>query len=240
MEPGTYTVEIVSGLPAGAVETLGAGGVTVTLTSNETNNDIDFGAYTPTSIGDLVFIDENGNGTFNSASGDAALAGVTVTLTGGSLATPLTDVTDVNGVYGFDNLAPGDYTVTLGSGVPANHVSTTGGTTSSVTLVSGTPDFDVDFGLAEPITIGDLVWHDLDGDGAFDAGEPGLDGVDLELVDGGGNVIDTADDVRWRSVCVHQRGSLAARLHRPHRAVHGAARLHRNHDPEHRRHRDVG
>ena len=62
---------------------------------------------------------------------------MSVTLTGGSLATPLTDVTDVNGAYGFDNLQPGDYIVTLGSGVPADHVSTTGGNTSAVTVVSG-------------------------------------------------------------------------------------------------------
>jgi len=30
-------------------------------------------------------------------------------------------------------------------------------------------------------SIGDLVWHDLDGNGAIDGGEPGVDGVDIDL-----------------------------------------------------------
>jgi hypothetical protein len=32
-------------------------------------------------------------------------------------------------------------------------------------------------------TIGDRVWHDLDGDGVQDSGEPGLQGVSVELID---------------------------------------------------------
>ena len=40
-------------------------------------------------------------------------------------------------------------------------------------------------------TIGDLVWRDLDLDGVRDAGEPGIDGVLLELLDANGVVIAT-------------------------------------------------
>jgi uncharacterized repeat protein (TIGR01451 family) len=191
LAPGTYTVEIVSGLPTGAVQTLGDGAITVTLDSNESLDDVDFGAYMPISIGDLVFTDENGNATFGAAGGDAPISGVELTLSGAALATDLVDTTDVNGIYGFDSLAPGTYTLTLTGGVPADHVSTTGGNSVTFTLVSGTDDFDLDFGLVEPATIGDLVWHDTNGNGTFDSGEPGIGGVQVELVDGGGAVVAT-------------------------------------------------
>lgn len=189
LAPGDYTVEIVSGLPTGAVQTLGASGTTVTLVSDQHRDDVDFGAYVPVAIGDLVFIDENGNTTFHA--GENAVSGVEVTLSGAALATDLVDTTDGSGIYGFGSLPPGTYTVTLTGGVPADHVSTTGGNTRTVTLTSGTDRFDIDFGLAEPITIGDQVWHDIDGSGTFEAGEPGLGGVDVELVDGNGIVVAT-------------------------------------------------
>ncbi|MCB1058484.1 MAG: hypothetical protein KDD11_23520, partial [Acidobacteria bacterium] len=39
--------------------------------------------------------------------------------------------------------------------------------------------------------VGDQVWLDLDGDGIFDSGEPGIDGVLFELLDADGDVIAT-------------------------------------------------
>lgn len=39
--------------------------------------------------------------------------------------------------------------------------------------------------------IGDRVWADLDQDGLQDAGEPGIDGVTVELYDGSNNLLDT-------------------------------------------------
>lgn len=43
-------------------------------------------------------------------------------------------------------------------------------------------------------TIGDLVWEDTDGDGTRDDGEPGLDGVTVELLQGGSQVATTTTD----------------------------------------------
>lgn len=40
-------------------------------------------------------------------------------------------------------------------------------------------------------TIGDRIWHDLNGDGVQDPGEPGINGVEVRLLDEDGNVLDT-------------------------------------------------
>ncbi len=45
--------------------------------------------------------------------------------------------------------------------------------------------------IASTSSIGDFVWRDLDLDGIQDAGEPGIDGVLVDLLDAGGNVIAT-------------------------------------------------
>ncbi len=39
--------------------------------------------------------------------------------------------------------------------------------------------------------VGNRIWNDLDGDGVDDAGEPGLEGLTVELLDAGSSVIDT-------------------------------------------------
>jgi SdrD B-like domain/Secretion system C-terminal sorting domain len=44
---------------------------------------------------------------------------------------------------------------------------------------------------AAPIELGNRVWNDVDGDGIQDAGEAGLAGVEMELLDGIGTVIGT-------------------------------------------------
>lgn len=44
----------------------------------------------------------------------------------------------------------------------------------------------------EPLaSIGDFVWHDLNGNGIQDAGEPGIDGVTVNLYDGAGGFVAT-------------------------------------------------
>ena len=51
-----------------------------------------------------------------------------------------------------------------------------------------------------PTELGDRVWHDLDGDGIQDLGEPGLAGITVNLYDAADLVTPIAhDDDRWRS-----------------------------------------
>ncbi|MGH1505187.1 MAG: SdrD B-like domain-containing protein, partial [Acidimicrobiales bacterium] len=62
---------------------------------------------------------------------------------------------------------------------------------TAITLTAGTDIVDADFGYQPLGTIGDLVYSDADGSGAFNLGDSGLSGVTVELLDGTGTVIAT-------------------------------------------------
>ena len=66
-------------------------------------------------------------------------------------------------------------------------------TTRSISLTPGEDRTDVDFGAFTTGVLGDRLWHDLDGDGIEDPGEPGLVGVDVRLTGAGAPVIVTTD-----------------------------------------------
>ena len=88
----------------------------VTLTEGQNDETVDFGLVADGTIGDTIFWDVDNSGGFNPTEHDRPLAGVTVTLT---FKTPagvektLTTTTDADGKYKFENLAPGDYKVTV-------------------------------------------------------------------------------------------------------------------------------
>ena len=85
------------------------------------------------------------------------------------------------------------YTCTIGP-LPAQagqhfNRATTGGYYGN-TLVQDADDANYETITANS-SIGDTVWRDLDLDGIQDAGEPGIDGVLVELLDAGNNIIAT-------------------------------------------------
>ena len=103
-----------------------------------------------------VYSDANGNGDFDAA--DAGIIGVEITLTGtDAFGNPisLTTLTDANGFYSFDSLAPGDYVITQTQPPQFidgdDNIGTLGGTTSNdqfaVTIgVGESGSFENDFG----------------------------------------------------------------------------------------------
>jgi len=145
------------------------------------------------SIGNEVWHDANNNGTFDAGE---ALAGVTVQLTppagvdlGAGLGNAITTLTDANGLYLFDQLPAGDYTVeVVESSLPVylrgnNTVDPDGGnnSTSAVTLGADEDNLLQDFAYYQPLgSIGDKVWNDKNNGGTFDAGE-GLASITVTL-----------------------------------------------------------
>ncbi|HHB90104.1 MAG TPA: hypothetical protein ENK60_02215, partial [Anaerolineae bacterium] len=61
----------------------------------------------------------------------------------------------------------------------------------------GNPDEDgnmtVDFGFVQPVSLGSLVWSDLNGNGIQDDGEPGIENATVTLLDSGGNPANDID-----------------------------------------------
>jgi fimbrial isopeptide formation D2 family protein len=176
-----------------------------TLTSGQNDPTLDAGFYAPVAVGDFVWEDLDGNGFFDAL--EPGINGVDVDLLNSS-GTVVASTTTANnptggapGWYEFAGLAPGSYSVRFDlTTVPIGMVptiqdadgdvtddtdsdadSTTGATAPTAFLQSGQEDRTLDMGLVVPVAVGDLVWHDQDGDGVQDAGEPGIGGVDVEL-----------------------------------------------------------
>ena len=166
------------------------------------------------SLGDFVFDDLNANGVQDP--GEPGVAGVTVNLykdTNGDGFGDLfleTQITDAQGLYLFDNLAPNmDYQVefilpddfisfTLPNAIPPANDTTDSdadpatGRAPVVTLAPGEFNDTIDAGLLKPAAIGDFVFKDLNGNGIQDPGEPGVEGVKVTLTgtDVFGNPVD--------------------------------------------------
>ncbi|GFO66918.1 hypothetical protein GMLC_04970 [Geomonas limicola] len=145
-------------------------------------------------IGDFVWNDQNRDGIQDA--GEPGLDNVRLTLqdaTGNQLASTLSGP---NGAYLFSGLCAGSYTVSVdATTLPAGFVPSPayqGGDTTrdsnptgtQVTLPTGsTVERSIDFGYNSPCTgsLGDLVWHDQNRSGIQDPGEPGINGVTVNL-----------------------------------------------------------
>ncbi|WP_353931014.1 SdrD B-like domain-containing protein [Okeanomitos corallinicola TIOX110] len=185
---------------------------TVTLTSGEFNDTLDAGLIRTASLGDRVWLDNNANGVQDA--GETGVSGVQVTLTGGGADgvigtgddTTETTTTDANGNYQFTNLNPGEeYQVTFSQPAGFNFTQQNAGSDDGVdsdadiatgesqivTLASGENNPTIDAGIYQPASLGDFVFEDSDGDGTQDAGEPGIGGVTVNLLDSNGDVVAT-------------------------------------------------
>jgi hypothetical protein len=144
----------------------------------------------PASLAGRVFLDFDNSGTVNGP--DSGISGVTITLSGGSLTTPLTATADSSGNYSFANLAAGTYTVTETQPTsPANQsgktiVGSAAGTVgtnavSGITLAASTTATGYNFAEIPLVGTGGSVFEDTNGNGKKDTGEPGIAGVTITL-----------------------------------------------------------
>lgn len=204
---GEYRVEVVGGLPKGAVATSDlddaadndpdtdptTGGLAdFSLGADQTRDDVDFAYRGTSSIGNTVFLDLAQVGFEDKSDpGLAANIRVFLDLNGDGIyqsATELSALTDAEGEYVIDGLVAGTYTVavdttTLPQGVSAT-ADTNDGTLdgqTTVVLPADTDFVDADFGYRGQASLGDVVWNDLDNDGFQDVGEPGIGNVTVQL-----------------------------------------------------------
>jgi uncharacterized repeat protein (TIGR01451 family) len=169
---------------------------------NSTGNDFLDARYT--SIGDFVWYDADGDGVQDG--GELGIGNVVIILykddgdnsfePGGDDLPVGSRVTGSDGGYLFVNLPAGVYFAAVSDpfGVLAGLVATSGPDTyvptTPIPLAPGGSFLDADFGYWKPplgsAIIGDFVWYDGDGDGVQDAGEPGIEGVQVCATPQGG------------------------------------------------------
>jgi protocatechuate 3,4-dioxygenase beta subunit len=204
LTPGNYSVRVVtSSLPAGLTQTYDLDGIATaniasfSLAAGANRTDVDFGYRGSGVVGDRVWLDTNGNGVQDA--GEAGINGVTVQLLDGGGNVIATTTTAGDGNYGFSNLVAGTYSVRIVSGSLPGGVAPTfdldGIATPNIatfSLAAGASRTDVDFGYRGTASVGDRVWFDTNGNGAQDAGETGINGVTVQLLDGSANVVGTA------------------------------------------------
>ncbi|MCG8457744.1 MAG: hypothetical protein MI919_15825, partial [Holophagales bacterium] len=157
--------------------------------------DLSWDAGMTNGIGNFVWRDADFDGLQDG--GELGMAAIPVALLD-MLGTPIANtMTDDNGFYQFSNIPPGDYylNVTAPSGYcftsadqgpdedRDSDIDVVTGNSPVFTFKPGEIDTSWDAGLVPEASLGDRVWHDLDGNGLQDGGEPGVSAVDVHLYD---------------------------------------------------------
>ncbi|MEM1486171.1 SdrD B-like domain-containing protein [Oscillospiraceae bacterium PP1C4] len=174
----------------------------IVLATNETLTTINAGIVSTTqgSIGQFVWEDLNENGIYDA--GEPGVNGVTVELYDSNKSYLATTVTANNsssqpGYYSFSDLAAGSYYVKF---VPHGNFMLTqqqagqpngskpnpaDGFTNAIALAMNETLTTINAGIVSTTqgSIGQFVWEDLNENGIYDTGEPGVNGVTVELYD---------------------------------------------------------
>ena len=153
------------------------------------------------SVGDRVWIDRNGDGV--QGAGEPGINGVRVFIDSNGNGTYQVGepnaITFGDGSYYIGNLNAGTYSVcidttTLPTG--ATQIFDLDGVATankaSVTLIGAQHRADLDFGYRGTLSIGDLVWNDVDGDGA-NTSESGIANVRVYIDSNGNGVWDSTE-----------------------------------------------
>jgi len=141
--------------------------------------------HAPAFVAGTTWRDDNADGVRNE--NEPGLANVTVYLdanNNGSLDdSEQSTVTSSTGAYSFTRLVAGDYVVR--QIVPDGYDQTTPVDGYAVTLAAGDAIKNLDFGNFLPASVGNFVWHDLNGDGIQNNNEQPMAGVTVMLATGG-------------------------------------------------------
>ena len=171
---------------------------TVTLNAgNPVQENINFGYVKKHAISGTVYLDQNRDKAKDG--GDIAQSGVTVKLVDASGAVVATTTTDPDGNYSFTGLNDGTYTVQVDKTGPLASTEQTedpsgqgDSRSQAITFTRSDPDVtNVNFGYAEDYTISGTVYYDKDRSETLNNGEPGFDGVTVNLLDEAGATVAT-------------------------------------------------
>ncbi len=209
IRPGTYAVREIQ--PVGYFQgdqTAGSGGgntstpdliSAILLNSGAQLTDYDFCEIPPASIAGFVHVDNNGDCLIQP--NERMLAGVQIELLDASGNVLQTTTTGNDGSYSFTQLRPGTYSVReiqpQGLFQGGQRAGSNGGNDSiddiisSVEIPSGQALTDYNFCELEPASIAGFVHVDNNGDCLIQPNERMLAGVQIELLDASGNVLQT-------------------------------------------------
>ncbi|RLC11727.1 MAG: hypothetical protein DRI57_18540, partial [Deltaproteobacteria bacterium] len=179
----------------------GTGRASATVIAGERNSDVDTGLYIlpgdsepveTVSLGDLVWLDENGDGVVSEGEG---LPDVTMRLYDDEGHLISSTETDADGHYLFSDLPPGSYRVEVDTTTLPGELAAfldPDGVYDSLTDLSDQsgddPGLDFGYQYLHNASVGDYVWHDADEDGIQDRNpdgepvEPGISGIRVELL----------------------------------------------------------
>lgn len=173
-------------------------------------------AVIPTStLGDRVWEDLDGDGIQDA--GEPGIAGAIVNLYDPADHLLDSTATNASGLYQFTDLVTADYVLEFvkpngfapspqNAGGPGSEEvdSDADPNTGRTAIISPAPsevDLSWDAGFYRPVTLGDTVWIDVNRNGIQDAGEPGLNGVTVDLHGAGSDdAFDTGDDIIRQTV----------------------------------------
>ena len=174
----------------------------ITLEGGDRGIEYNFGELRSASISGMVHQDADGNCIFDATEGDRPLVGAEIILLDASGAEVARTVTDDQGMYSFDDLRPGTYSVReitpdgfLNGGTKVGQV---GGIQagvlgndliSGITLTSGQAGVNYDFCEHVPAELKGTVWHDANDDGIIQVDEERISGVVIQLFDVDGNMV---------------------------------------------------
>jgi protocatechuate 3,4-dioxygenase beta subunit/methionine-rich copper-binding protein CopC len=182
--PGTFVVAEI--LQSGWTQTQPVSPGTYTFTTQSATNEtgLNFGNFTTGAVSGTVFNDVNGNGSQDA--GDVGLSGWTIDLIQNT-SVIATTTTDGNGFYSFAGLEPGLYTVR--EEVQDGWVVTQPfGTDYTIPVVSSVDVTGLNYGDFQTVTLSGETYNDLNGNGANDPGEPGLQGWTINLLNAAGAI----------------------------------------------------
>ena len=227
--PGVYTIRqlqpagffdgkdragTVDGSITGDAQNPGDAIRSIALRQGQTGIDFNFGELRPASLAGRVHADIDGDCELDP--GEQTLSGVVMRLLDAAGREVARTQTGPDGRYRFDALKPDEYSVVqeqpVGYYDGGRKAGSAGGDASvtnrigKIVLASGEVAVDYDFCEHPPAQLAGVVFADRNGDCLVDAGEPGIAGTLVELLDTNGRVVaSTTTDASGRYLFTNLR-----------------------------------